>query len=73
MIEYYIIKNRITTDIFLLENIVEALKVATDENKKDENHPSFYLYIANKYGKCELLAELVRNFGNSELYWKYYV
>lgn len=65
-----IVRNRITNDVFLLDNVDEALKVAIKENLKDEEHPSFHLYTANKNGKCKLVAELIRDFGHSELYWK---
>ena len=65
-----LIRNRMTNEIFLLDNVDEALKLATKENLKDDEHPSFHLYSANKNGKCKLVAELIRNFGHSELYWK---
>jgi NifB/MoaA-like Fe-S oxidoreductase len=65
-----LIRNRMTNDVFLLDNVDEALIVATKENLKDEEHSSFHLYSADKNGKCKLVAELVRNFGHSELYWK---
>ena len=65
-----LIRNRMTNDVFLFNNVDEALKVATKENLKDEDHPSFHLYSANKNGKCKLVAELIRDFGHSELYWK---
>ena len=59
-----------TNDVFLLETVDDALKVAIKENLKTEEHPSFHLYSADKNGKCKLIAELIRNFGHSELYWK---
>ncbi len=59
-----------TQAIFLLENIDKALELAKQENLKDEDHPSFYLYDAHENGKCKLVAELVRDFGHSELYFK---
>lgn len=65
-----LIRNRMTNDVFLLETVDEALKVAIKENLKNEEHPSFHLYSADKNGKCKLIAELIRNFGHSELYWK---
>jgi ribosomal protein L37AE/L43A len=65
-----IIKNKITNEIYLLETTDEGLKVATKENLKNDEHHSFYLYSADKNGKCKLVAELVRDFGKSDLYWK---
>jgi hypothetical protein len=65
-----IIRNRMTNEIYLLKTTDEALKVATKENLKNQEHPSFHLYSADKNSKCKLVAELVRDFGHSELYWK---
>jgi len=65
-----LIINKMTTEVYILDDIDKALELATKENLKNEDHPSFDLYSANKNGKCKLVAELVRDFGHSELYWK---
>jgi hypothetical protein len=70
----FLIRNRLTDEIFVFDTTQSALKKAIEENKKDEDHPSFHLYkVPNTSGKkCKLLAELVRDFGQEQLYWKYY-
>ena len=70
----YLIRNRLTDEIFVLDSTQSALKKAIKENRKDKEHPSFdLLKVPNKTGsKCKVLAQLVRDFGKEELYWKYF-
>jgi len=69
----YLIRNRLTNEIFFFDSTQSALKKAIEENQKDEEHPSFdLLKVPNKAGsKCKVLAQLVRDFGEEKLYWKY--
>ena len=69
----YLIRNCLTNEVFVFDSTQSALKKAIEENHKNEEHPSFdLLKVPNKTGsKCKVFAQLVRDFGQDQLYWKY--
>ncbi len=69
----YLIRNRLTDEIFVFDSTQAALKKAIEENRKSEEPASFdLLKVPNKSGtKCKVIAQLVRDFGEDQLYWRY--
>ena len=71
---YCLIRNRLTEELFLLTDVNSALEEAVKINESSDEHPSFYLYAPEKTSettqKCQLIAELHRDFGKDDLYWR---
>ena len=65
-----LIQNKMTLELYLVDNVNIALREAIRMNRNDRSSPSFYLYDSETQFKCNLVAELCREIGSDNLYWK---